>query len=280
MNTQATIGRYFTPLALTFATIVATAPPAQVAPLREARALLSRQVGTIAKTTSLRIEEVGDSGRFGSGVIVGRREKGRTNVYSVLTAAHVIRNRNSIYQITTPRPVDSSGVQSRKTISIDPKTDVRFVKGADLAIVTFESNRTFAVATIGDSDYADEGSPVYVAGFPKDATVLTRIAMQFTGGMVSSRLDEEQAGTKAVYNNNNGYDMVYTNVTRSGMSGGPVFDAAGRVVGIHGQGDRNTRDPGKESSDGTVLVTPDADFFQTPSPSQKIDRCQNRSIAY
>jgi serine protease Do len=253
MKNSHAIGRYLVPFALTFATIITIAtPPAQVEASREARALLSRQVGSIAKNTSVRIEDVNDSGRFGSGVIVGRQERGTTNVYTVLTTAHVIRNRNATYQITTPRPIDNSGVQQRTTITFDPKTDVKFISGADLALVTFKSNRTFQVATIGDSDYADEGSPVYVAGFPKEATVLTRIALQFTGGMVSSRLDSESDGNKI--NGNNGYNMVYTNVTRSGMSGGPVFDAAGRLVGIHGQGDRNARTPGKESADPDLMM--------------------------
>jgi len=32
-----------------------------------------------------------------------------------------------------------------------------------------------------------------------------------------------------------GYELVYTSITYGGMSGGPVLDSAGRVIGIHGQ---------------------------------------------
>jgi serine protease Do len=32
--------------------------------------------------------------------------------------------------------------------------------------------------------------------------------------------------------------MIYTNVTRAGMSGCPVLDTAGRLVGVHGMGDK------------------------------------------
>jgi hypothetical protein len=35
--------------------------------------------------------------------------------------------------------------------------------------------------------------------------------------------------------------MVYSNITRVGMSGGPVLDAGGRVIAIHGLGE--TEDP-------------------------------------
>jgi serine protease Do len=269
MKNSHAIGRYLIPFTLTLATIspIVISPAPTVASNREARALLSKQVGAIAKSTAVRIEEAGSGGRFGSGVIVGRRERGTTNIYTVLTAAHVLRNRNSSYQVVTPRPRDNNGSQVRQNITFNPKTDIKLLAGADLALVTFKSDRTFAVATLGDSNYADEGSPVYVAGFPQEATILTRIALQFTGGMVSSRLDSESDGNKG--NSDNGYNMVYTNVTRSGMSGGPVFDAAGRLVGIHGQGDRNAKMPGQEATDPDLAMTqPPKTGFNLGIPSR------------
>ena len=32
-----------------------------------------------------------------------------------------------------------------------------------------------------------------------------------------------------------GYELVYTSITYGGMSGGPVLDSRGRVIGIHGR---------------------------------------------
>jgi tetratricopeptide (TPR) repeat protein len=38
--------------------------------------------------------------------------------------------------------------------------------------------------------------------------------------------------------NEGGYSLIYSNITRPGMSGGPVLNEAGELVAIHGQGDR------------------------------------------
>ncbi|XZO02157.1 MAG: trypsin-like peptidase domain-containing protein [Microcoleus sp.] len=46
--------------------------------------------------------------------------------------------------------------------------------------------------------------------------------------------------------------MRYNAVTKGGMSGGPVFDAEGRVVGIHGEGDLDFDDV--TDTDRTVIT--------------------------
>ena len=227
--------RYLIPIGLTITTVLIA--PIQInAAKYEARAILARDVGAIAKKTVVRIEST--DGGFGSGVIIGRSERGTKNIYTVLTAAHVVKTPNTIYQVVTPVPLNSPIGRKRVRINLDTQRNIKVIPNIDLAVISFESSYTFAIGTIGNSEYADEGSPVYVAGFPKPSRAITRIAFQFTGGMVSSRLDESDSNPQE---RNNGYDLAYTNITRAGMSGGPVFDAAGRIVAIHGQGDRNNQ---------------------------------------
>jgi tetratricopeptide (TPR) repeat protein len=36
------------------------------------------------------------------------------------------------------------------------------------------------------------------------------------------------------------YDLLHNSITYGGMSGGPIFDSLGRVIGIHGKGEGNT----------------------------------------
>ncbi len=232
--------RYLIPIFLTATTVLVA--PVQVNAAREARAILAREVGSIAKKTVVRIESA--DGSFGSGAIVGRTERGNKNIYTVLTAAHVVANTSVKYRIITPVPLNNSGEKKRTKVNIDSQRDIKILPNVDLAIVSFESSDTFAIGTIGNSLYADEGSPVYVAGFPQPGRAIDRIAFQFTGGMISSRLDESEVDAKG----NKGYDLSYTNITRAGMSGGPVFDVAGRIIAIHGQGDRNTTSPQDEAS--------------------------------
>lgn len=75
------------------------------------------------------------------------------------------------------------------------------------------------------------GSSVFVSGWPAPGAVGEagggQIVRQFTTGNISGHLDRPIEG----------YSLIYTNVTRRGMSGGPVLDAGGRIVGIHGLGD-------------------------------------------
>lgn len=233
--------RYFIPIFLTVTTVLVSVQ--QVDAALETRAISAREVGAIAKKTVVRIES--STGDFGSGVIIGRSEQGNKNIYTILTAAHVVNTLDDSYIVVTPIPLNALGERKRTRIEIDVKRNIKILPTVDLAIVSFESNYIFAIGTIGNSEYADEGSPVYVAGFPQPGKAIKRIAFQFTGGMISSRLDESESDPK---DRKNGYDLAYTNTTRAGMSGGPVFDAAGRIVAIHGQGDRNERETDEDSS--------------------------------
>jgi serine protease Do len=223
-----------------------------------ATAILPKQVSVIAKSTVVRIESSYTSNGvatpgLGSGVIVGRVSTGQTDTYTVLTAAHVFQNLDATYEIITPLPATSSNNKTRQRIKIDPKVNVKKINGVDLALVTFKSNLVFKYVTIGDSDYADEGVPIYVAGFPMPGAAILKPVYQFTGSMISSRLDKTgESDEKPV--DNLGYNMVYTSVTWPGMSGGPVFDVAGRLIGIHGQGDRQVSKSSENSQSGTRIV--------------------------
>jgi serine protease Do len=264
------LNRCLIPICLTVTTVFIS--PHQVDATREARAILAREVGTIAKKTVVRIES--SEGDFGSGVIIGRTEKGNKNIYTILTAAHVVRSPNTSYRLITPIPLNSSTETKRITIDLDAKNSVKILPDIDMAVVSFESSYTFAIGTLGNSAAVDEGSPVYVAGFPKPGKAIKRIALQFTGGMISSRLDESETSPPG---GNNGYDLSYTNITRAGMSGGPVFDAAGRIVAIHGQGDRNNQAPGEETTSG--VASEEKTGFNLGIPIQTFLKLQPQSGA-
>ncbi len=147
----------------------------------------------------------------GSGVIIGRQG----NTYTVLTANHVVASPDE-YQIVT---VD--GIQHPLNY-----TTVRRLPNLDLALVQFTSNQIYETAQMGDSDIAQPGTAVYIAGWPHPGIAITERIFQMTPGQISGR---SQSGTES------GYELVYTNITRSGMSGGPVLDTFGRLIGIHGR---------------------------------------------
>ncbi|BAT56118.1 protease, putative [Nostoc sp. NIES-3756] len=234
------LNRYFLPSCFIGAAIVTVASPAFAK-----QALLPTDVASIAKSTVVRIEPLINSP--GSGVIIGRYQERGKNVYVVLTAEHVVKHTDDEYTVVTPLP---KGGKKRQKIAISTQRDIQKLPGVDLAIVRFRSERNFEVATVGNSDFTTEGAGVYIAGFPNPGAAIKRRVFQFTSSLISGRLDAEATEGEEEQAVDKGYALVYTSVTRAGMSGGPVFDVSGRVVGIHGRGDREETSP-------TTKVTPE-----------------------
>ena len=169
-------------------------------------------IAAIALETTVKIDNtLGIPG--GSGVIIAKRN----NTYTVLTANHVVQNPNVDYIIKT----------RNQQYAVSSVKNLKEQRGLDLAVVTFKSSEPYSVATIGDSEYASVGSNVYVSGYPLAVNVDSEREHEFTTGMITSIRETASEG----------YAMRYQALTRRGMSGGPVFDSSGRLVGIHGQGD-------------------------------------------
>ncbi|WP_293128288.1 tetratricopeptide repeat protein [Microcoleus sp. bin38.metabat.b11b12b14.051] len=174
-------------------------------------AMSADQVGQIAKSITVLI----DSKEPGSGVIV----KKEGNTYTVLSARHVFKDPQAKYEIVTPDG-------SRYALNY---SSVKKLPSVDLAVVEFTSTKSYTVAKIGNSDLATEGKAAYVAGFPKTSAAINTSIYNFTDGRITAN------ASKPI--NDDGYSLVYSNNTLPGMSGGPVLNENGEVVGIHGRAD-------------------------------------------
>ncbi len=190
----------------TVAAIVITLP-------RVVTAKTAQEVATIATPITVQINSsLGD----GSGVIIAKNG----NIYTVLTVNHVVEDSNIKYSIRTHQEQDYTVID---VVNLQ-KTD----EEPDLAILKFESPEEYPVATLGNSEQSIIGSQIYVFGYPATGGLFgTDRSPELSPGLVTSRPKTRPEG----------YTLRYQAVTWSGMSGGPVFDADGRVIGIHGQGE-------------------------------------------
>ncbi|PSB53984.1 hypothetical protein C7B67_00730 [filamentous cyanobacterium Phorm 6] len=211
------------PIALigTVATIVIAQPTAVFA-------ISADEVGKIAKSITVLI----DSKNPGSGIIIKRNG----NTYTVLTARHVFKDAQAKYEIVTPD-------NKRYLLNY---SSVKKLPNIDLAVVEFTSSQTYSVAKIGNSDLATEGKPAYVAGFPKTSAALNRSIYQFTDGRITANASRPL---------DDGYALVYSNNTLPGMSGGPVLNESGEVVGIHGRADTRAAESSSINKDIQIAKT-------------------------
>jgi tetratricopeptide (TPR) repeat protein len=121
----------------------------------------------------------------------------------------------------------------------------------DLAIVRFRSADSYRLAELGDSNKLVGGMDIYVAGFPAPTRVITEPVFVFRRGQVV-------ANSKRAFKD--GYALLYDNSTLPGMSGGPILDEAGKVVAIHGKGDREQETDVKTGYNAGIPIARFADI--------------------
>ena len=160
-----------------------------------------------------------DGNSNGSGVIVAKDG----DSYYVLTAAHVVNE--------DPEQSGFAIVTHDGEKYILDKSTVVYLPDVDLAVFRFSSNLPYRVATLANYDLRSQGEStrselVFVSGWPAGQERM------FNPGQ---RISEDFTSTLAKKSLNQGYDLLYTSITYPGMSGGPVLDVNGQVIGIHGQ---------------------------------------------
>ena len=155
---------------------------------------------------------------WGSGILI--QQEGQT--YTVITNQHVLNSSDPPYRVQTA---------DGRLYQASPLEGDRFL-GNDLALLQFSTSTTYSVARLKSSATLSPGEPMFAAGFPAygdmtstPLTALTELGLVLTTGEVSLLGDRPLE---------RGYRIGYTNFIQKGMSGGPLLNQRGEVVGING----------------------------------------------
>jgi S1-C subfamily serine protease len=183
------------------------------------RHLSAAQLKSLARAITVKVKV---DRSWGSGILV--RKRGST--YFVVTNQHVLDFGDRFSIQTADGRIYSA--KARRIAFGD----------RDLAVLEFQAKSKYEIASLEQTSNVKIGDEVFAAGFPTEtghidriednpAKVQTRnlVGFNFVAGQISLVTAKEIAG---------GYQIGYTNDIRKGMSGGPLLNLQGKVIGING----------------------------------------------
>jgi len=168
----------------------------------------------------------------GSGVIIAKKAE----TYTVLTNRHVVDTSGE-----HKKCLESKNIEYYILTTDEQKHSAKWLcqvnfADLDLALVEFSSPNSYRVVQWGNSESLQPGDRLYAAGFPnwrlvnperiENTRELGWQAFKLTAGEVKMKLSLSLAS---------GYQLGYTNDIDQGMSGGPILNQYGQLVGINGR---------------------------------------------
>ncbi len=183
------------------------------------------QMNDKARKMTVRIEAGGSSG---SGVVIAQEE----GSYYVLTAKHVVQPEPTKENLQ-PKVFANANITTFDQVS-HKATGTTVAKGADLAVVKFSSDNKYEPAQLGNYNKG-VSAWAFVGGFPGRESINSPLwQWQLNAGIIGDR-EQGKVEVQDSQSFSNGYDLIYSSISYGGMSGGPVLDTAGNVIGIHGR---------------------------------------------
>jgi hypothetical protein len=226
------------------------------------------------------VENQNEDKGAGSGVIIARQEKPQGSLtaglggkdsnllylYWVLTSAHVVDKDTSnakygirtadgaVYNIagTTDKQDKDKPYQAKPQVHRFGEGCATAAKpscfdGTDLAVFTFYSHLKYPVAALGDfaaltaKIKKGERPEILVSGWPAPRDDAKRVWFATVGNIVSVLPPEQRKPGN--------YNLVTTLRTKTGISGGPVFNSAtGELLGIYGKGPKKDEAIGSDDT--------------------------------
>ncbi|MGK7939676.1 MAG: trypsin-like peptidase domain-containing protein [Crocosphaera sp.] len=191
---------------------------------------------TQLEAVTIRIDVLGDTKHGGSGVVFDRQGQ----FYNILTAYHVVEKKRS-YEVLIINPAN------RQIISkhiIDSNRDIRQINNYDLAEIKIQSSANYPIAKIGDSNQLQKREDITILGYPLPSSAVGRRTYSPTvyEGKVANILTLDSIRKK------DGATLKLGVFSDTGMSGGPVVNGEGELVGILTKGDKDPQTEEKNSS--------------------------------